>query len=298
MSKDSKTIKKRSGQAAGIFDLFKEIREFTVVGPDGSPAFTVWMRSLDYGQNTALQREMDDVRTRVNASLEGQGVKANLSDQTARLTREQVTQNIIDLERPLVQEQSDLAPGADPEKITAHEEAVAKEKEAIAKWEETRRAELAELADKDVRELAIERQARLLANSRVINEFLDLSLVHMITQKIVCDCKDCVDKDGKPKTRPLHPVTYEEMFSDDPDDENWFGRLSQQVRDQLVSFRVQFLLKKDEKSIRAVAESGSFLPSGKSPEPPADSPGETIETPSDSQPTLPLSTPVASGATT
>lgn len=237
-------------KASSIFDLFKEVQTFEVKGPNDEVVLTVGLRSLDYAENTRLLKDMDKLRKVVREEMSENGSIESLREQAGTLKPDEQIQQILDLERPLAEENSDLAPGAKTE---------AKEGEAVKeKWEPRRRKELEALPKDELLELVIDRQAKLLTNSRILNEFVDASLVAMV----------------------VDPETKERLFSDDPEDENWIGHLAPQVRSQLMSFRGKFYADKGTKEIRKAAEDASFLPSGASDKKPeADSPGETTETP-------------------
>lgn len=282
--------------ASKLFDIFKETQTYDVLGPDGEK-FPVVFRSLDYGQNAALAKEMDVMRAAIKYELEGDDLRASLTDQAVRFTREQLFDAVLNLERPLAEEHADLAPGADPDAV----EAAKKEAENIKKWEETRRSELEGMEDKDVRMLVVDRQARLIVNSRLLSEFMSASLVHMVIDPEVNDfmfssdafeCTVC-----NKRSRDLSvaaAVCCEQPMAPVP---NFIGRIAPQVREQLVEFRRQFTAKKDEKAIRKAADSAAFLASGESPNPPDASLGETIETPSSSPPALSPVTPGEPGST-
>lgn len=268
----------RPQSASKIFDFFKETASYDVVGPGGEK-LPVLFRTLDYGQNAALVKDMDLVRASIKQEMLADDLRGSLIDQAVRFTREKLVEAILDLERPLAEEQADLAPGAAPEAVEAAE----KEKEAVRKWEASRRSELDGLDDKDLRSRMVDRQTRLLLNGRLLGEFMNASLVYMVLDPEsrepmfsfdVFYCAQC-GKRSRDLSTTAQPCCGQPM---DPVP-NFIGRLSTEIRDQLVDFRRQFTVRKDEKAIRRVADSPSFLPSGASPAPAAASPGATAETP-------------------
>lgn len=282
--------------ASKIFDFFKETEVFQVAGPGGEK-FPVLFRSLDYGQNAALVQEMDIIRSSIKHDLEADDLRAGLLDQAIRLTRESLYAAILNLERPLAVEQADLAPGADPGAV----DAAKKEAEAAAKWETMRQAELNDMDDKDLRTIVVDRQTRLLVNSRLLGEFMNSSLVHMVLNPETkqplfsmdaMECQECGHR-----MRELSATT--QVHCEQPMEivENFIGRLAPQIRDQLVDFRRQFTMRKDEKETRKVADAPVFLPSGGSPKEPDDSPGATIEIPSSSPRTSSSAMPNDLGST-
>lgn len=266
MATNGKVASPRPRSAASrIFDFFKETASFEITC--GDEKIPVLFRTLDYGQNAMLAKEMDIIRVTMQHEKSSEDTKGLLMDQAIRLPPERLIEAIMNMERPIAQELADLAPGITPE------EREEKEKEAAVKWDANRKAELEALSVKELRDIVIERQMRLLVQSRVLNEFMDQSLVAMV----------------------LDPETKEPMFSGDPESEDWIGHVAPEVRTQLMDFRREFTRKKDEKTIRTTAVEPAFLPSGESVSAPVDSPGETTETLSTSPATSPPSTPVAAG---
>jgi len=291
-----RSLPRPKSAASKIFELFKETESYTILGPHDE-RIPILFRSLDYGQNAALVKEMDLIRAAIKDDFEAEDLRAGLTDQVVRLTREKLLDAILSLERPLATEQADLAPGADPEAI----DAAKKEQEAVVKWEEARKTELEGMEDKDLRTLVVDRQTRLLVNSRLLGEFMNSSLVHMVldpeTQDAMfsADAFECAQC-GK-RSRDLSPTA--EICCGQPMEPvaNFIGRLAPQIREQLVEFRRQFTMKKDEKEIRKVAESNAFLPSGESATKSDDFPGAMIETQATSQPASSPSIPEGGGST-
>ena len=289
MANNGKGNKPRSQTASKLFHLFKETESYDIIGP-AKEKIPILFRNLDYGQNAILVREMDLLRSSIKHDLEADDLRAGLSDQAIRLTREKLMEAVLNLERPVVEEQVDLAPGADPDAV----EAAKKEKEAAERWEGARKIELDEMADKDLRSLIVDRQTRLLVNSRLLGEFMNYSLVHMVLDPetrepmFTADAFEC-PQCGK-RSRDVSAATV--LCCEQPMAliENFIGRLAPQIRDQLVDFRREFTAPKDEQAIRKTAESNAFLPSGESPRKPGDSPGGTTETPL-------ISLPASSAAT-
>jgi hypothetical protein len=242
-----------------IFEMFRTTEPFDVTDPDGNVA-TVLFRALNWDQNNALIRRMEQAEMRIKAEMSQTGDRALIEDAAERMTVPDVMRAVLAMERPLADESSDLAPGADTEK---------KEKSAVEKWEENRQKELDEMGHPDLRALFVRRQESLFIRAKAAQEFMNDSLCFMV-----------LDPDTKKPMFSMEPKNY-----DGTPNKDFIGELMPEVRQQLLQGRADFLEKRGEKKVRKAAESGAFLSSGESPSPPADSPGETVETQPTSQPT-------------
>ena len=235
-----------------IFSLFRDVEPFELKGPDGE-VVVVLFQALDWDKNNALIRRMEKSQVRIKAEMSETGDRVLIAESAERMTVPDIISTILAMERPLADESSDLAPGADTE---------AKEQSAVQKWEATRKKELEELDPEELRALFIRRQESLFVQARAAQEFMNDSLCYMT----------------------LDPETKAPLFSMHPEHDNYIGDLMPETRQKLLEGRAVFLQKRGEKSVRKAAESGAFLSSGESPSPPADSPGETTEIPVTSQP--------------
>lgn len=261
-----------------LFDLFKEYETQTIkddAGDEVSYAF----RALDYTQHQSIIEQMDAARKEAKAKLDTQDTKDRLMEQIDEWKTDKIVDAIIDLERGTVEANADLAPGAEQ---PSEEERAKAEKAAVEKWEAQRREELQKLIGPELpdgppdvllRKMLIERQIRALILVQTNARFLEDAVVKMV----------------------VDPETKEPMFSADPKDANHIGRLMPQTRDLIVEAWQKFINKTNEKRMRAAAKDPRFLQSGDSANKGVATPGETTETPSDSQPASLPSSPSADG---
>jgi len=264
--------------ATRLFDLFRGRESYEIVGLDGEPTGDkVWLQALDWQQNQALLKDLESARFRVRSEMAGSGARESLVEQVSGLNLEMCIDMLLNLERPTATNVADLAPGGSEEETKKAKE---KEEAATKKWEEARKAELAEMELAEVREIVVRRQETLFVQARAIQDYINQTLCLMV----------------------IDPETGEPAFSADEFLEdghtpspNYIGHLMPELRDQLLKFREQFLAKRSDKAVRKTAEDKSFLPSGESPSPDTGTPGETTETPRRSRRSPSPSTTVADG---
>jgi hypothetical protein len=256
--------------ASKLFDLFRDREEFTVTNHAGDPVTVVAIQALDWQQNNALVKTMEAARLRVRAEMQTNSERKTIEDSVSALNIEQIVDVIVGIERPIASNVADLAPNGTSEETAA---AKKKEEEAIAKWEEARKNELADMKLDELREIVVRRQESLFVQARAVQDYINDSLCQMV-----------VDAESG-----------EFLFAMDPKAENYIGKIMPELRNQLLKFREEFLAKRAEKPIRKVAEDKSFLLSGESPKSGTDSPGATTETPRRSPRTRSVSTTAAAG---
>jgi hypothetical protein len=236
-----------------MFALFRDVEPLDITGPDGQVADTLLLRSLSWDQNQVLIQRMEQSRVRIKASMSQSNDYDLIAEAAGRMHTPDLVRAVLDMERPLAEDSADLAPGATTD---------SKEETATQKWEKAREKELTEMTPEDLRGTFIRRQESLFIQARVVQEFINDTLCLMV----------------------LDPDTNQSMFSMDPQHEDFIGGIQPELRQQLILGRSKFLNSRGEKSVRKAAETGAFLSSGASPNPPADSPGATTETQPTSQP--------------
>jgi hypothetical protein len=245
--------------ASKLFDLFKDREEFTVTDKDGEPITVIAIQALDWQQNNELLKTIEVARLRVRAEMTTNNERKTIEDSISALNTEQLVDIIVGIERPLASNVADLAPNGTSEETSA---AKKKEEEAIAKWEEARKKELAEMELDELREIVVRRQESLCVQARAVQDYINDSICRMV-----------IDADSR-----------DFLFSMDAKADNYIGKIMPELRNQLLKFREEFLAKRAEKTIRKAAEEPGFLSSGESPSPSVDSPGETMEIPATSHP--------------
>lgn len=265
----------RSG-ASKLFDLFRDREPFEVKDGAGQVVETVTFQALDWQQNNLLIKQMEQARLRVRAEMEKNQERDGIVDSIAQLSVEQLTDVILNIERPIATNVADLAPNGTEEETEAARQ---KEKEATDKWEASRRKELAEMEIAEVREILVRRQESLFIQARAVQDYINESLCQMIVDPETGDTL----------------FSSQEKLADGTPDPKYIGRLMPEVRNQLLKGREEFLGKRNEKQVRKAAEDRSFLASGESPKAPIATPGETTETPPRSRRTRSASTTVAAG---
>jgi hypothetical protein len=252
--------------ASSLFDLFREFRIFELKDPERpeAPPTRIGFQKLSYAQNMKLLNQMNAAKTRIEKEYDASDLRKSLMDRIRPLTHDQLVANLVLVEKPTADQVTDLAPGAtSPEK----------EAEALARWEAQRTGELRGMKRDVLLDMLFQRQVALLVQSRVLQEFVDTSLVLMV----------------------VNPDTRKPELSLDLEAETSIGNLMPEMRQQLIEFRSEFLEGIGEKAIRKAAETPAFLPSGASPNGPGASPGATIASPSTSPEMSLPSTPSATG---
>ena len=257
-------------EASKLFDLFRDREEFTVLDREQRAVTAVAIQALDWQQNNALVKTMEAARLRVRAEMQQNGERKTIEDSVSQLNTEQIVDVIVGIERPIASDKADLAPNGTSEETLA---AKKKEDEAIAKWEEARKKELSEMGVAELREIVVRRQESLFVQARAVQDYINDSLCQMV-----------VDAESG-----------NALFSMDPKDDKYIGKIMPELRNQLLRFREEFLAKRAEKPIRKTAEDKDFLRSGESPKAATDSPGETTETPRRSPRPRSVSTTAAAG---
>jgi len=261
----SESATKKQRRPSTLFDLHKRLKIYEI--SDGDSTVRVGIRALDFTQNMKALETVEAARKQARIQYESEDRKALLGEATAQLSKKQVVEQIIGIERMNADNYSDLAPeqeGMDPEEA---------EKKAIERWETERQATLEAMDLKVLQGMLVERQTRSLVQIAAAQRFIEESLVRMI----------------------VDPETLEPMLSLEEKSPNYIGALMPETRSKLIEFRNEFLAGTGDKDIRAVAESDAFLRSGESRNTPTDSPGGTTEIQETSQPPLSSSTSSASG---
>lgn len=260
----------RSTTASKLFDLFRDREVFDVKGPDDAVVMQVTFQALDWQQNNRAARALDEARFRVRAEFAKTGVLENWRKQVEEADKEQSINILIAYEKPTAESVADLAPNAVNEDGSESDK---KEGDAVKQWEDKRRKDLAEMELDEIHELLVQRQENLYIQARALDDYMNEALSMMI----------------------VDPATGDPVFSADPEAENFIGELMPELRQQLITFRQQFIEKRSEKAIRKGAEDKDFLSSGESPSPDTATPGETTETPRRSRRTPSTSTTAAAG---
>lgn len=263
--------------------LFKLFRDFDkVVIEDGATQVEVGLRTLNAMEQDELNVKMPGFRKSAE-QFSDSGFRDEYRFSLEPMSKDGLIDLLITMERPTVaanadlapepseQEEEEEAPPPSPEQV--EKKAAAKERAAVARWEGERRATLVSLEIAALRDLVVERHTRGMIHIRSVQMFLDAALARMV----------------------VDPETGELLLSDDPESENYVGRLTGKARNALIEARGRFVIGLSEKDLRKAAEAPPFSSSGASPSEPAGSPGVTTETPVSSQPPSSPSTPNVDG---
>lgn len=243
-----------------LFDLNRQEEEYTISDPNGK-SVRVLIAHVPYDVQDMMRRRMQRIRLDVRRELDEDQTRDVLLSDAHRLEKDEVVRAIMALEEPTVEANVDLS----PEPTTPTEEQV-EAAATIERWRTDRKAELDGMNVEGLRSLLADRQLVNQERTLVLNRFSDITLAYMVY---------------KPRVKPDAPLVP--MLSADPKHRDYYGRLAPHTRRELLRVRQVFLDGLDEKSLRKAAGSSAFLPSGESPNGQDDSPGETIETPPDSQ---------------
>ena len=236
-----------------LFDLNREFRNYTVEDGSGQK-FEVCLRAIDHASNMKLLYMMDEKRGEIDVQVQDPKIQKGLHLRVNELSIDSLQKQIIQIEKPTVISNIDLAPSDNDESLSQDE----REKKALAEWETHRTAELAAMSKDDLREILFERQQTLFSQIRLVEAFTDYQLELMV----------------------VDPKTYEPLLSAyDTAAANYIGKLMPQTRKALIDLRQKFLDETSDKSIREGADDPNFLSSGDSAKKPESSPGEMIETP-------------------
>ena len=261
----SASATKKPRRAPTLFDLHKRLRVYEII--DGEDTVRIGIRALDFTQNMKALEAVEAARKDARLRYDSEDRKALLQEATTQLSKIQVVDQIIGIERMNADNYSDLAPMDD--NLTPEE----KEKKAIERWETERRAAL-ESAEVDIlRAMLVERQTRSLIQIAAAQRFIEESLVRMV----------------------VDPETLEPMLSLNESSGNYIGALMPETREKLLGIRNEFLSGTSEKDIRKASEDTGFLPSGESPSMATASHWETMPTQENSQQGSSSSTSSASG---
>jgi len=237
-----------------LFDLNREFKSYTITDTDGK-SLEVCVRSVDHASNMRLLQLMDERRAEITIEMNEEKARAGLRLRINEQDSATILNQVIQLERPTVENNADLAPG-DEDKSPEIREA-----EALMRWEDKRRAELVELEREALVELLFLRQTTLLSQAKLVDSFTDVQLEMMI----------------------VDPQTFQPMLSSDHKALNYVGKLQPATRNALMEVRQAFLNDITEKNIRKLADDGHFLSSGESPRKLESGPPTTTENHSQSQ---------------
>ena len=236
-----------------LFDLNKEFKSYTITATDGQ-TMEVCVRAVDHASNMKLLQLMDEKRAEITIEMSEEKSRSGLRERIAEQSIQSLIDGVMQLERPTVEANADLAPGED-ELTPAQQEAA-----ALARWDTKRRQELAEITREALQDLLFLRQTTLMSQAKLVDAFTDIQLEQMI----------------------VDPKTFAPMLSSDRKAVNYVGKLMPATRKALMDVRQEFLDGLDEKSIRRLADDGHFLSSGESQPRLESGPPTTIESPSES----------------
>jgi hypothetical protein len=296
------------GRAGKLFDLFLEFRPYTIEDAAGE-SVNVVLRALRYDEQQRIVEQLGDIRYKARDRHDTKEMRESLAKELAPLARDRLVDTLVLFERPVVEASADMAPPVpkpvvvsaepaaeapvpatpppdatepSPSAAEPSDQASAADKKpgerneaaAVVKWEAERRQQLAEITDEaTLRAMVVDRQIELAVQSEVSQRLASLQLVEMV----------------------VDPETREPLLSNNPKDDNYIGKLMPATRARFIELWREFQQDISDQNLRRAARSGPFSPSGELPKPPGDSPGATIETPSPSPPTSPVSTPGVTG---
>ena len=243
---------------SALFDLFQDTRDYTITDVNGNE-FMVRYRALRIKQRKQLAEILDKARTEAREKLEDN--RDGYMIQLKAYTRTRLIDDIVRIDRVVAQTNSDIAPNTptaeelqkaeDPEALKKQ-----REDEAVAKWEEQRRAALEEADDEDLRKMLCDKLIEQLMASYAMDKFLEVSVCQMV----------------------LDPLTNQPVLSLDENADNFIDDLMPETREALFKHWREFVERNNARAMRDTVKDPDFLSSGESQKPANDSPGVTTET--------------------
>ena len=244
---------------ASLFELHRAFKAITITDDEGNQT-EIGIRALDQETSESLNEKLFALSQKAENEAKTQNLREQIVARAKDFTRQQLTDLILRIEQQTAYSLADLAPTSD-------------EAAAIEKWRTYRTDQIRQMPESEVRELYVDHQHRLSIKNKSVNDFVNSQIVAMV----------------------VDPKTQEPILSEDPKSEKYINRLMPETRKELHDAVQEFLKSATEKVLRKISKDASFLPSGQSPKPSINSPGELIEISSSSPPAPSGSSPSGSG---
>lgn len=311
-----------SEKKATLFELFREIDTRTIT--DGKHSVTISIRPLEWAENLELIEKMDESRAVAAKRYDTPHYRDALRADIAALTKGQLIDRIIDVERPVAVDNADLAittprapeagedddverPGEPTDAFTPP----AALREILTLVDELQAATLSDplaakvTATKDrIRAIADDQEKKIVARweqerrswlQDQDEEMLRGLIVDRMVRNIINNRANDRMFEVSLARMVVDPDTMAPLFSDDPEAPNYVGRLVGVTRTLLQGVWADYTRTTSDKQLRQLAQSSAFLPPGASRNGQVDTPGATTVTPSDSRRESSSSTPSVAG---